>query len=162
MKSSHGKRSLREGVHSVRADEAQTLVDVWEASVRATHAFLSEADIQSLKPLVLERLRGLEHLLCVRDLEGALVGFVGLDGGKIDALFVHPSWHRMGVGRRLTEHAVEELGATTVDVNEDNEQAIAFYLRLGFQIEGRSELDSTGRPFPLLHMRRTREAKESS
>jgi hypothetical protein len=40
-----------------------------------------------------------------------------------------------------------------VDVNEQNEQALGFYLRMGFEVEGRSELDSTGKPFPLLHMR---------
>jgi putative acetyltransferase len=58
------------------------------------------------------------------------------------------------VGRRLARHAVVRLGATTVDVNEQNPEAVAFYLRLGFRVEGRSELDSTGKPFPLLHMRK--------
>ncbi len=43
---------LREGVHRVANDEAARLVEVWEASVRATHHFLSETDIQFLKPLV--------------------------------------------------------------------------------------------------------------
>jgi len=37
-------------------------------------------------------------------------------------------------------------------LNEQNEQSLAFYLRLGFKVEGRSEVDSTGKPFPLLHM----------
>jgi putative acetyltransferase len=41
----------------------------------------------------------------------------------------------------------------TVDVNEQNPAACRFYEACGFVVEGRSELDSTGRPFPLLHMR---------
>ena len=139
-------------MHHVRPEEGDRLVDVWEASVRATHHFLSEADIQSLKPLVLDGLLGLTHLLCVRDMTDDLVGFVGVADGKMEALFVHPSWQRAGIGRRLTRHAVVELRATTVDVNEQNEQTVAFYLRLGFKVEGRSEVDSMGRPFPLLHM----------
>jgi putative acetyltransferase len=49
---------------------------------------------------------------------------------------------------------VVALGATTVDVNEQNVGAVAFYRRIGFEVEGRSEVDSTGKPFPLLHMRK--------
>ena len=43
--------------------------------------------------------------------------------------------------------------ATLVDVNEDNKQAIDFYLHIGFIVESRSAVDSAGRPFPLLHLR---------
>jgi putative acetyltransferase len=41
-----------------------------------------------------------------------------------------------------------------VDVNEQNPEARGFYERLGFTVVARSELDGTGRPFPLLHLRR--------
>lgn len=145
--------TLQEGIHFVAPDEDDRLLEVWEASVRATHQFLSEPDIDFFRPLVVPGLRRMEHLLCVRDAGGVLVGFVGVAKGMIEALFVHPSWHRMGVGRRLTTYAVVELGATKVDVNEQNEQAVAFYLHLGFRIEGRSNVDGMGKPFPLVHMR---------
>jgi putative acetyltransferase len=145
---------LQDGVDAVGPEEGDRVLDVWEASVRATHHFLSESDIQFFKPLVLQELLALEHLDCVRDREGSLVGFVGVSGDKMEALFVHPSFHRAGIGRRLARHAVVALGATTVDVNEQNVGAVAFYRRIGFEVEGRSEVDSTGKPFPLLHMRK--------
>ena len=50
----------------------------------------------------------------------------------------------------------ERCGATTLDVNEQNPQAIGFYEHEGFVVEGRSATDDAGRPFPLLHMRLTR------
>ncbi|MDC0663679.1 hypothetical protein [Marinobacter sp. SS21] len=31
------------------------LLEIWEASVRATHDFLAEEDLQALKPLILEQ-----------------------------------------------------------------------------------------------------------
>lgn len=34
------------------------LIEVWEASVRATHDFLAEDDLQELKPLILEQYFG--------------------------------------------------------------------------------------------------------
>lgn len=36
-------------------------------------------------------------------------------------------------------------GATTLDVSEQNGQAVGFYLHYGFQVVGRSDLDGTGR-----------------
>ena len=40
-----------------------------------------------------------------------------------------------------------------MDVNEQNSAARGFYEACGFAVEGRSELDDQGRPYPLLHMR---------
>ena len=37
-------------------------------------------------------------------------------------------------------------------MNEQNEQAVGFYLHQGFVIAGRSELDGTGKPYPILHL----------
>jgi putative acetyltransferase len=37
-------------------------------------------------------------------------------------------------------------------VNEQNPEAVGFYLHYGFAQTGRSPLDGEGRPFPLLHM----------
>jgi putative acetyltransferase len=151
--SEHRAGLIQDGVHPVGSDESDRLLEVWEAAVRATHHFLSESDIDFFRPLVRQGLRELPHLLCVRDAAGSPVAFVGVGGDKMEALFVHPSWHRLGIGRRLARHAVVELGATTVDVNEQNEAAVAFYRRLGYVVEGRSAVDGTGKPFPVLHMR---------
>ena len=137
----------------VTEQDSGRLLEVWEASVRATHHFLAEPDIQFIKPLVLEGVYHLPHLYCARDSTGALIGFVGVADAKMEALFVHPEWHGRGIGRRLARFAVSTLGATDVDVNEQNEQAVGFYRNLGYEVYGRSELDSTGKPFPLLHMR---------
>jgi putative acetyltransferase len=143
---------INEQIHSVGEADRERLVEVWEASVRATHHFLSEADIQLFKPLVRDGLIGSLELAGIRDATGQLVAFVGVAGRKIEALFVHPQWRGIGLGRRLLLHAIQCLGATKVDVNEQNEQATRFYQRLGFVTDRRSEVDEMGLPFPLLHM----------
>lgn len=48
---------------------------------------------------------------------------------------------------------VFEAADGRVDVNEQNFEAHRFYLRYGFMNVGRSETDSAGRPFPIIHMR---------
>ena len=81
------------------------------------------------------------------------MGFMGMSGNKIESLFLAPEYLRRGVGRRLVRHAQALHGELTVDVNEQNAPARWFYEACGFVVEGRSELDSQGRPYPLLHLR---------
>jgi putative acetyltransferase len=132
------------------------LVMLWERAVRATHLFLSEENILSLRPLVAAELAS--HTLDWWVLELASRGpiaFLGLTSGTIEALFVDPDYHRRGVGAALVDHAQSlNAGALSVDVNEDNPSAIAFYRALGFASVGRSDTDGAGRPFPILHLRR--------
>ncbi len=134
-------------------EDRDALVDVWLRSVRATHSFLTEDDIQSLLPLVRDTaLPGLEVWVLVAD--GVPVGFLGMAGNRIEALFLAPELRRRGGGRLLVEHAVARHPTLLVDVNEQNPEARRFYEAMGFLVQGRSELDGQGRPFPLLHMRR--------
>ncbi|HEY0604056.1 MAG TPA: GNAT family N-acetyltransferase [Herpetosiphonaceae bacterium] len=144
---------LQDGIFPVTPEDFPRVVDVWESSVRATHDFLTEADIQFYKPFVQSGLPHVEHLLCMRDSEGQVVGFIGVVKVKIEMLFIDPAWRGQGIGRRLLTHAVEVLGATLVDVNEQNPQAIGFYDRMGFEVIWRSERDGADKPFPILHLR---------
>lgn len=144
---------IQDDITAVTAEDIPHVVEVWEASVRATHHFLTEADIQHLKPLVGADLTGLETLAGVRDDAGLVVGFIGVEGVEVAALFIHPAWRGQGIGRRLLTYAIEALGATVLDVNEQNDQAVGFYRRMGFEVASRSEEDGMGLPFPLLHMR---------
>ncbi len=153
---------LQVGVFRVHPEDFARVVDVWEASVRATHHFVTEANIQFFKPLVRNELPQMAELACVRDNDGQVAGFIGVAGEKVEMLFIHPTWRGQGIGRQLLTYAVTTLGATMVDVNEQNAQAVGFYRRMGFEVSGRSALDSTGKPFPLLHMRLHRLAEESS
>ena len=69
----------------------EELVKLWEASVRATHHFLTEKDILHLTPFVEEAVRGIETLL-VMYFGNRPVGFLGLLDLKIEMLFVAPDY----------------------------------------------------------------------
>ncbi len=151
-KSQVGNTRVKDEISPVRPEDFSCMLEVWEASVRATHDFLSEADIQFIKPLVPDAFAQVRELSCVRDVTGQVIGFIGVEDAKVELLFVHPTFRGQGIGARLLNHAVKIRHARLVDVNEQNKQAVGFYLRMGFEVAGRSELDSTGKPFPLLHM----------
>ncbi len=145
---------LQPGIFTLQGDDIPRAVAVWEASVRATHDFVTEADIDLFRPLVRAELaKGELSVACVRDERGAVAGFVGVADGKVEMLFIHPDARGHGAGRTLLTHAVDHLGAHELDVNEQNPQAVGFYLHMGFEVVGRSELDGMGKPYPLLHMR---------
>ena len=129
----------------------ESCVEIWEASVRATHHFLKEGAIEFYRPFVRENCRTLPLLLHYEGDE--VVAFLGLDETSIEMLFVHPGYRGMGIGRDLVEWAVDEYHAETVTVNEQNEQAVGFYLKQGFEVAGRSAVDGFGDPYPLLHLR---------
>ncbi len=142
-------------------DEAGILCDIWLRSVRATHHFLDESDIVFYQPMVAVALATLPVWVAGADVGPA--GFMVLERNKIEALFVDPEYRGTGLGSSLIAHALtlaEPSGIPLlVDVNEDNSQAVGFYLSRGFVQIGRSALDGAGRPFPLLHME-LREVKE--
>lgn len=134
--------------------DRELLLAVWLRSVRVTHDFVTEEDIRSMIPEVRDYLASGEPefwVLC--DDSGAIMGFMGMSGSKMDSLFLAPEFQRRGAGRRLVQHARALYGELTVDVNEQNTAARSFYEACGFVVEGRSELDDQGRPYPLLHMR---------
>ncbi len=128
------------------------LVGVWERSVRATHAFLSEAEVAEIKPFVPQALAGVETLV-VAEGDGASVGFMGVQDGRLVMLFLDPSARGQGLGRMLLEHGIERLGVRELTVNEQNPQAAGFYEHMGFSAYRRTETDEEGRPYPLLYMR---------
>jgi putative acetyltransferase len=129
------------------------LLEIWLRSVRATHTFLREPDIEALYPQVRDLyLPAVEDLWVYEDAAGCISGFIGMQHAQVEMLFVDPQRFGQGVGTALLDHAKKRCVTLTVDVNEQNPQAHAFYRHYGFEDIGRSETDSAGRPFPLAHM----------
>ena len=130
-----------------------TLLKIWESSVRATHDFLPEEEIQALRPLLEDVYFPAVTLSIARQVEeGAIVGFVGVSEKRIEMLFVDAAQRGKGIGKVLLRHAIAQ-GADELDVTEQTPQAVGFYQQQGFVVVGRSEHDGQGRPYPLLHMK---------
>lgn len=133
--------------------EYETLVALWEASVRATHHFLKEEDIHYFRPLILNTYLDAVELRCARNKQGKILGFLGVAEQNLEMLFIHPENRGMGIGKKLLDYAIIALEVQKVDVNEQNEQALGFYRNQGFEVVGRSALDGSGKPYPILHMK---------
>ncbi|RFZ91282.1 GNAT family N-acetyltransferase [Mucilaginibacter conchicola] len=130
--------------------EYNGLIRLWEKSVRATHDFLYEKDINRYRSM-LEAFLPIMNIHCA-GYDHNLQGFIGITDQKIQALFIHPGALRMGLGKLLVHYAIRLYRINEVDVNEQNIQALNFYEYLGFRRVGRNQLDGAGKPYPILNM----------
>ncbi|MHC1746765.1 MAG: GNAT family N-acetyltransferase [Cellulosilyticaceae bacterium] len=142
-----------EVLSTITDKEITNILGVWESSVRATHLFLTEENIVSLRPCVEEGVKFISNLAVIRDQEDAIQAFIGVQDNKIEMLFVNDDYRGKGLGKQLVSWAINSLNIKFVDVNEQNEQGLGFYKHMGFGIFDRSELDEQGNPFPILYMK---------
>ncbi len=139
-------------ISDIAPEEYDRAAELWEASVRATHDFVTEADLDVFRPLVRASFGEIPQLAGLRADDGLLIGFIGVVAGNVEMLFLDPAYRGQGGGSMLLAHAFQTFAATSVDVNEQNPQAVGFYLHHGFRVVGRSETDSTNKPYPILHL----------
>lgn len=136
-----------------KQDDRPFLFEIWRSAVRATHHFLTEPDFQAIAVMVAENYLANTQVWVAVDAQDRPLGFMGMSGAHIDSLFIHPKQRGRGLGTMMLDHARQISSDLTVDVNEQNEQAVGFYRRVGFIETGRSDRDDEGRAYPLLHMK---------
>lgn len=125
----------------------------WEASVRATHTFLTPEGIAEIRGFVPQAFRAVAHLV-VAERWGRVLGFAGVEGERLEMLFLLPELRGEGLGRALLTFVAETYSVNELTVNEDNHEAVGFYEHMGFKTYKRTDTDEEGRPYPLLYMRR--------
>lgn len=143
---------IRNKIDYIDKKEYKNVVELWESSVRATHHFLKEEDIEYFKSLILNTYLDAVELRCIRNNDKKIVGFLGVANQNLEMLFIHPEYRGKRIGKTLLDYSINQLNITKVDVNEQNEQAVGFYKYYGFETIKRSKLDSSEKPYPTLHM----------
>lgn len=141
-------------VQERRPDFIERLVDIWEASVRETHLFLSDAEVNQIKEYVPQALSGVAHLIVAGNQLNQVIAFMGTENNRLEMLFLSPSERGQGLGKQLIRYGIQNYGIQEVTVNEQNPQAVGFYEHLGFKTYKRTDGDDEGNPYPLLYMKR--------
>ena len=131
----------------------EQLLEVWESSVKETHLFLSDVEIENVKKYVPQALENVAHLIIVESEKKFPGAFMGLEGQKLEMLFISPKERGKGLGKELIKYGIKNYGTNELTVNEQNSLAEGFYEHMGFQIYKRTDKDEQGNPYPLLYMR---------
>jgi putative acetyltransferase len=132
-------------------EEIAQLLDVWVASWRATYA---DIDFDARRDWFVEHLSTLEGAgaatLCLRTgPKGEIKGFVVIDPatGWLDQICVHPDQFGTGGAEALLAAAREASPqGIRLDVNADNDRALRFYYREGFERLCDGALSQSRRP----------------
>lgn len=75
------------------------LLKVWENSVRATHKFLSNEEILEIKKYVPQALNDIAHLIIDTDENENPIAFIGIEGNKLEMLFIASEYRGKGIGK---------------------------------------------------------------
>ena len=120
------------GTSERNRDLLEKLVIIWKSSVRATHLFLSDGEIEDIKKYVPQALQEVPLLVVSEDENGNHCGFMGISGQKVEMLFVSAQERGKGIGRKLLEYGMEHYSVNELAVNEQNPLAKGFYEHMGF------------------------------
>lgn len=104
--------------------------------------FLRTRDLMTYLPLIPDedrpKLGGWiveRHEVWVAEEDGTIVGFAGLDPGKLEHLYVDPGAQNRGLGAELLDHAKRlRPGGLQLWAFQKNEGARRFYERHGFHV----------------------------
>lgn len=140
-------------VEERNSDLISKLIAVWEASVRATHLFLSDSKILSIKEYVPQALKSVDKLIIAENDEEKPIAFMGIENETLEMLFITPSERGQGLGKLLLQYGISNYKVNRLTVNEQNPQAKGFYEHMGFHVYKRTDYDEQGNPYPLLYMR---------
>ena len=83
----------------------EQLILVWEKSVKATHLFLSEKEVEEIKKYIPQALNGIAHLIIAENQDSRPVAFMGIEEQKLEMLFIAPEERGKGLGRKLIQYA---------------------------------------------------------
>lgn len=130
-------------IRKYSADDADTLMAIWERSNAFAHPFLSNEIVLRLAQEVRD-----VHLpnaeIYVLEEVGRTIGFVAMIENEVGGLFIEPTEIGKGYGKALLDYAVSLKGPLSVEVFEDNAVGRPFYERYGFVHESKYLHQPTG------------------
>ena len=114
------------------------LTHVWEQSVKATHLFLSAAEIAEIKPYLPKVLLEIPGLIIAENEDGFPVGFMGIENRKLEMLFISPAERGKGIGTEAIKFVAsyfKDWKQFTLITPIDKKENIKFYTeKCGFKI----------------------------
>ena len=129
-------------IRTLRQSDIDTVMNIWLSSNIQAHAFIpKEYWIKHFKQ-VKEMLP--HSTVYVYEGNGSVQGFIGLTEHRIEGIFVAESMRGKGIGTQLLNQAKQLFSSLTLQVYEQNQSALQFYLKEGFQIKKKDIDADTG------------------
>ena len=118
-------------IRAYQPADTNAIIEVWYQASAVAHPFLSapflaqEAD--NIRNIYLPNTK-----TWVYELDGQIVGFIGMIDNEVGAIFINPQHHRKGIGQQLMNWVAQMHEALEVEVFKANAIGRAFYQKYGF------------------------------
>ena len=86
------------------------LMEIWEDSVKATHLFLSQEEIQKIKKYVQQALTEVKNLVIFENERNIPIAFMGIEDKKLEMLFIKNRERGKGYGKSLLKYGLDKEG----------------------------------------------------
>ena len=129
-------------LRTMRTDDLDYVVKIWLESNIQAHSFIESDYWKENKEEVRKMLP--HSLIQVAEIDGNIVGFIGMNETRIEGLFVSSDFQSRGIGHSLIEWAKTGNEELTLSVYQKNQRALHFYLKEGFVIGERLMDQKTG------------------
>lgn len=131
-------------ITSPKEQELDELMEIWYRTNLTAHDFIP-ADYWKSHYEEVKRVLPEAGIYAAKDQKGRILGFAGLTGNYIAGLFVKEEWQSHGIGKMVIDRIKEEKDGLELHVFAENEGAVRFYIREGFEILEEQRNPDTGK-----------------
>ena len=130
-------------IREYKEQDLDDLLSVWATASEIAHPFLTK-EFLALERENIPKVYLPKAETWVSEEDGCVIGFISLLGNEVGAIFVHPKYHRKGIGRELMNKARELRGELYVEVFAANTIGRKFYAKYGFELIEEKVHEQTG------------------
>lgn len=112
-------------------NDLKYIVNIWLNCNLEVHGFIEEKYFYNNLSYVKQIFPKSEIYILEED--NTIKGFIGLNNGYIEGLFVKKEYRNKGIGTKLISKAKNQYDILRLDVYEKNKKALDFYLLQGFK-----------------------------
>lgn len=117
------------------------VMDIWLKTNISAHKFIRDEYWKNNYEFVKQILPTSKVKIFIED--GIIKGFMGMVDDYVAGLFVPEEYQGQGIGKQLLEECKSRHKNLLLDVYVENEQAVGFYKRNGFEIVNEKENEDT-------------------
>ncbi len=117
-------------IRKYEKNDHERVMKIWLLSNLEAHGFIRQDYWRGCLDSVSDEISAAEVYTALSGSE--IVGFIGLNEGHIEGIFVDGEHRSKGVGKSLIDFAKELYPKLSLCVYEKNERAVDFYRREGF------------------------------
>lgn len=128
-------------IRKATKNDLNIIMDIWLSANVSAHNFISEEYWNNHFEEVRTAISSSEVYVFE---DSVIKGFVGLKGNYIAGIFIKEEFQSKGIGGKLISFLKTFKPELILNVYEQNENAVGFYEKHGFQISQKNEEEETG------------------